>query len=92
MEWIIENIGTILVSLIVLAVIGGAAAVVIRNRRSGKGRCGCGCANCAMRAQCHGQSKKRHHLMLYYLLIKSKTARIFGGSRGFAYLFYMKCF
>lgn len=57
MEWILSNIGTILAAAVVLAVIGGALAVVIKNKKSGKGGCGCGCEGCALREQCRGQGK-----------------------------------
>lgn len=55
MGWIIENIGTIIVLAAIIAIIGGAAAEVIKNKRSGG--CRCGCANCALKGQCRGQGK-----------------------------------
>lgn len=58
MDWILENIGTILVLLVVLLVIGGAIATVVKNKRSGKSGCGCGCANCALKGQCHREGNK----------------------------------
>ncbi|MBQ2557871.1 MAG: FeoB-associated Cys-rich membrane protein [Lachnospiraceae bacterium] len=51
--WLTENIGTIIVLVIVLACAGFAAWKIVRDRRNGKSSCGCGCANCAMHEMCH---------------------------------------
>ena len=51
--WLTENIGTIIVLVIVLACAGLAAWKIVRDRRNGKSSCGCGCANCAMHEMCH---------------------------------------
>ena len=51
--WLEIHWGTVLVLLILLAVIAGAVVSVVRDRRSGKSGCGCGCQSCAMRGECH---------------------------------------
>ena len=55
--WLIENIGNIIVITIVVAILALALRSVIKDRLSGKGGCGCGCANCAMHGKCHTAKK-----------------------------------
>ena len=58
MDFITQNMGTILV-LIVLAVIVGLIIFKMRkDKKDGKGSCGCGCGNCAMRESCPSQKLK----------------------------------
>ncbi len=54
MAWLGANLGSIIVALIVIAIIAFAAYSLIKDKKSGKGSCGCGCANCAMHGKCHG--------------------------------------
>ena len=63
MTWISENIGNIVVSLIIIAVVAVALYFIIKNRRNGRSFCGCGCSSCAMKEDCrydekHGSAKK----------------------------------
>ena len=58
MEWIREQIPTLVTGLVLLAVIAAAVAGLIRDRRKGKTSCGCGCAHCAMRGECHRAAEK----------------------------------
>ncbi len=46
--------GTAIVLVIVLAVIGLAARSVIKDKKKGKSSCGCDCKHCAMSAKCRG--------------------------------------
>ncbi len=46
--------GTAIVLVIVIAVIGLAAWSVIKDKKKGKSSCGCDCKHCAMSAKCHG--------------------------------------
>ena len=47
----------IISSAIILALLGGVVALIIRgiikNKKSGKSGCGCGCSGCAMNGSCH---------------------------------------
>jgi len=45
--------GTVIVFLIVLLVVGLAVYSIIRDKRSGKGGCSHGCTGCAMQGKCH---------------------------------------
>ena len=47
--------GTVIVFLILAAIVGAAVVSMVRDRRSGKGGCGCGCKNCAMHGKCHSK-------------------------------------
>lgn len=55
--WLSANIGSIIVILILLAVIALAVRSVIKDKRSGKGGCGNGCAHCALHDKCHAVKK-----------------------------------
>ena len=53
-NWLIVNIGTILVGLVVLAVVALVIALMVREKKKGKSStCGCGCESCAMAGKCH---------------------------------------
>lgn len=51
--WISENLATIVISGILLAIVVLIIYTMIRNKKSGKSTCGHGCQNCAMHGQCH---------------------------------------
>ena len=61
LTFLLDNIGTIVVLHIVVAVV---AAIIIRHFRAKKkgksscGGCGCGCASCAMAGKCHSNNHK----------------------------------
>ena len=55
MSFILENIGTIIVSVILLGVVGLIIYSVLRNKKKGKSSCGCGCSSCAMKGACHSE-------------------------------------
>lgn len=54
MTWLMNNIGTIVISAILLAVILLIILQLKKNKAAGKSSCGCGCANCALHGKCHG--------------------------------------
>ncbi|MBP3309510.1 MAG: FeoB-associated Cys-rich membrane protein [Ruminococcus sp.] len=53
LTWIIENLATIVISAILLAVVMLIIYTMIKDKKSGKSTCGHGCQNCAMHGQCH---------------------------------------
>ena len=53
LQWISENIGTIVVGLVLLAVVILIVRIMMRDKKQGKSSCGAGCAHCAMHGQCH---------------------------------------
>ena len=53
-DWLIANIGSILVGAVVVAVVALIIAMMVRNKKKGKSStCGCGCESCAMAGKCH---------------------------------------
>ncbi|MBQ1396914.1 MAG: FeoB-associated Cys-rich membrane protein [Clostridia bacterium] len=57
MNFLTENIGTIIVCLILLAIVALAVRHLVVNKKKGKTSCGCGCANCPSAGICHGAKK-----------------------------------
>lgn len=50
--WLISNIGTVIVAVILAAVITAVAVKIYRDRKSGKSDCGCNCSDCPMNGKC----------------------------------------
>ncbi len=50
--WLAENAGTVLISLVLLAVVATILASMRRSRRAGKPSCGCSCESCALHGKC----------------------------------------
>lgn len=55
MSWLSENLGTIIVAVLLIGVISAVIASLIRDRKKGKSSCGCNCAHCAMAQSCHSR-------------------------------------
>lgn len=53
LHWLGENIGTVIVSAVLLGVVVCVCLYLIRQKKQGKSSCGGGCAHCAMQGQCH---------------------------------------
>ena len=51
--WIIENIATIIVSLILIAIVALIVVKLVSDKKKGKSSCGGNCAHCAMAGSCH---------------------------------------
>ena len=58
MDFIIQNMGTIGVLLVLALVVALIINKMRRDKKNGKGSCGCGCSGCAMKDSCPSQSKK----------------------------------
>ena len=52
-QWFAENGGTLVVSVLLIALVTGVIVKMIRDRKKGKLSCGCDCGCCAMRDACH---------------------------------------
>ncbi len=48
-----ENLSTIIIGLIVLAVVVSLVVKLIRDKKKGKSSCGCGCEHWAASEECH---------------------------------------
>ena len=57
MQWIANNIGSILVCLAVFGLLSLLVYSLIKQKKQGKTSCGCGCEHCAMRGTCHADKK-----------------------------------
>lgn len=53
LTWLSDNLGTIIVSLILIAIVTAIIVNMIRDRKKGKNSCGCGCEHCALHGKCH---------------------------------------
>ena len=53
LTWIAENIGTILISAVLLFVVVLIIVKLVKDKKKGKYSCGCNCAHCAMSGSCH---------------------------------------
>lgn len=58
-EWLAENLGTLIVGLILAAAVAAALRKIIHDFRSGKGSCGCGCDGCAAKGSCHARRNNK---------------------------------
>ena len=53
LTWIIENLWTIIISLVMIAVVAAIINGMVRNKKKGRSSCGCSCAHCPMHGNCH---------------------------------------
>lgn len=53
LQWISANIGTILISLVLLAVVALIIRSMMRDKKQGKSSCGGNCASCGGCCACH---------------------------------------
>ena len=58
MEWIMSNLGTIIVSAILIWVVAFVIRKMIKDKKAGRTSCGCNCAHCAMAGTCHYKDNK----------------------------------
>lgn len=57
LSWLSENVATIVVTAVLLALLTTAIVIMVRNKKKGKSSCGCGCSGCMLHDTC--QSKKQ---------------------------------
>ncbi len=53
LTWISENIGSIVIFIVLAAIVAGAVGSLVRDKKKGKSSCGNNCAHCAMSGSCH---------------------------------------
>lgn len=53
LTWIMENMATIMISVVLIMMVAAAIVSMVRSKKKGKTSCGCGCAGCAMNGACH---------------------------------------
>jgi hypothetical protein len=54
-EFFSQNIGTVIVLLILLAIVAAIIAGLAKDRKQGRTSCGCGCKGCPNSGMCHGK-------------------------------------
>ena len=59
--WLAQNLGTILISIVLIALVTVIIRIMIRDKKMGKSTCGGSCASCKMCAACRpaGKSKRK---------------------------------
>ena len=57
LDWFAANLGTILISLVLLVIVSLIVVYLLRQKKAGKSSCGANCAHCAMHSQCHEHQK-----------------------------------
>ena len=55
LQWISANIGTILISLVLLAVVALIIRSMVNDKKQGKSSCGGNCAGCAACGACYNK-------------------------------------
>ena len=58
LDFFVNNWGTLLAGVIVLAVVILVIVKLIRDKKKGKNSCGCDCGHCTVSAGCHHQAAK----------------------------------
>ena len=58
-SWLINNAGTIVITIILLAVVTVIIYSMIKAKKQGKSHCGGNCAHCKMCASCHTDENKQ---------------------------------
>lgn len=59
LTFLADNIGTILVSVILIAIVVLIVLKICKDKKKGKNSCGCACKNCPSAGMCHQQAN--HH-------------------------------
>lgn len=56
LQAIVENAGTIIISLILLVIVACVIVTLVRDKKQGKSSCGSNCGCCPMSGSCHKRS------------------------------------
>ncbi len=59
LEFLMSNLATIIVSILLLAIVGLIVRKLVRDRKKGKNTCGCGCKDCPSASLCHPPSANK---------------------------------
>ena len=60
-EWLSNNIGTIIVAVIVFGLFIGLVIKFYIDKKRGKLSCGCGCEDCAMKNSCNQKKERKEN-------------------------------
>ncbi len=53
MQWIVENGGTVIVTLVMIAIAAAIIVTMRKDKKKGKSSCGYNCGCCPMAGTCH---------------------------------------
>ena len=53
LAWLTENISTIIICAVLVAVVAAIIVSMVKNRKKGKFSCGCGCSDCPISTSCN---------------------------------------
>ena len=59
LAWLGENIATIIICAVLIAVVAAIIVRMVKNKKKGKSSCGCNCAHCAMAGSCHSANQQK---------------------------------
>ncbi|MCR4604772.1 MAG: FeoB-associated Cys-rich membrane protein [Eubacterium sp.] len=57
MEWIMNNIGTIVITMLLIVVVALIVHSMLKDKKQGKSSCGGNCAHCKMCASCRSMKR-----------------------------------
>lgn len=57
-DFIVQNIGTIIVSIILIVIFALIIVFRVKAKKKGESSCGCNCLNCPSHGACHQNVKK----------------------------------
>lgn len=55
LSWLSANLGTILITLVLIGIVAGILVVMRKNKKKGASACGGNCGHCPMGSSCHKQ-------------------------------------
>ncbi len=53
LSWLTANIGTVLITLLLIAIVAVIVVKLRKDKKKGRSACGGNCAHCAMSGTCH---------------------------------------
>ncbi len=59
LHFIMENLSTIIIGILLLAVVVLIVKKMRNDKKNGKSSCGCGCGGCASAGICHPENHKK---------------------------------
>lgn len=57
LDFIVDNLGTILITVVLVTILAAIVVKLVRDKRKGKSSCGGNCARCALGGSCHGDKR-----------------------------------
>ena len=59
--YLAAHMGYIIVTLVLVLIVAAIIIRMVRDKKTGKGGCGCGCQGCANAPYCHPQTQQPEH-------------------------------